>query len=122
MTAGTCRVCGCTDAQACTMPESGDPCWWVDESHELCSACSELLDDPLLEAIIAERIRQDAQWGGAEHDDGHDPDDWYDLLWSHVDRLVDHQGAAMPDYQARLIKIAAIALAAAQSADRTGGV
>jgi len=31
---GTCRVCGCTDDNAC---EQG--CWWVDEEHTLCSSC-----------------------------------------------------------------------------------
>lgn len=33
MAAGTCRVCGCTDWQAC--PRG---CWWVED--DLCSACA----------------------------------------------------------------------------------
>lgn len=37
----TCRVCGCTDAQACIDDAIG-PCWWVDE--DLCSHCEMGLD------------------------------------------------------------------------------
>lgn len=33
---GTCRVCGCTDDNACT---DFGPCHWVDPEHTLCSAC-----------------------------------------------------------------------------------
>lgn len=31
---GHCRVCGCTDAQACP-----DGCWWVDADETVCSSC-----------------------------------------------------------------------------------
>lgn len=34
--AGTCRVCGCTDNNAC-QPMG---CWWVDDTHTLCSECA----------------------------------------------------------------------------------
>lgn len=37
-TAGVCRVCGCTEDNACEM-ESGEPCHWVEP--DLCSACVE---------------------------------------------------------------------------------
>lgn len=33
---GICRVCGCTDDNAC---EEG--CIWVDKEHTLCSTCGE---------------------------------------------------------------------------------
>lgn len=33
----TCRVCGCTEFNACQ-----PPCWWVED--DLCSACD---DDPV---------------------------------------------------------------------------
>jgi hypothetical protein len=33
-TDGVCRVCGCTDNAACP-----DGCYWVDDSHTLCSEC-----------------------------------------------------------------------------------
>ena len=38
---GVCRVCGCTDDNACYIPGVG-PCWWVDETHTLCSHCVEI--------------------------------------------------------------------------------
>lgn len=37
---GVCRVCGCTDNNACV--EFGDPCYWVTANHDLCSACKNL--------------------------------------------------------------------------------
>jgi len=33
-----CRVCGCTDEDACMNPITGCPCFWVEE--DLCSACA----------------------------------------------------------------------------------
>lgn len=43
MTAGTCRVCGCTDddCRQC-IEKTGEPCYWVDPStRDLCSACDD---------------------------------------------------------------------------------
>jgi hypothetical protein len=34
---GVCKVCGCTDNNACITLLG--PCWWVDETQTLCSAC-----------------------------------------------------------------------------------
>jgi hypothetical protein len=36
MAYGKCRVCGCTERRACLMP---GPCYWIDKTHEHCSAC-----------------------------------------------------------------------------------
>ena len=37
---GTCKICGCTDHECSQcVKKTGMPCWWLDESHELCSAC-----------------------------------------------------------------------------------
>lgn len=50
---GTCRVCGCTDDNACVVPPSGasddggDRCSWVDDDRTLCSFCA--LRDPLFD-------------------------------------------------------------------------
>jgi len=33
---GMCRVCGCTDRQACDLGD-GHACGWVDQAHTLCS-------------------------------------------------------------------------------------
>lgn len=37
---GVCRICNCTDNNACVT--FGDPCYWVNDDHDLCSACSHL--------------------------------------------------------------------------------
>lgn len=44
---GICEVCGCTDNDPCSNPEHGN-CWWVDETHELCSHCADpkIYNDP----------------------------------------------------------------------------
>ena len=40
---GVCKICGCTDSHACNSPIFGN-CWWVDDSHELCSHCKMKLE------------------------------------------------------------------------------
>ena len=40
MAYGVCKVCGCTDNDPCHNPEHGN-CWWVDDTHELCSHCAD---------------------------------------------------------------------------------
>ena len=78
----------------------------------------------VLQEIADERWRQDQQWGGNDHDDGHPADAWYMLLRKHVGRLVtspDHEIEPAVDYRQRLIKIAALAVAAAQVFDRANG-
>ena len=44
---GICKVCGCTDDNPCYHPEHGF-CWWVDDTHELCSHCADksIAEDP----------------------------------------------------------------------------
>jgi hypothetical protein len=122
-----CRLCGCTDDRACVGAD-GNPCHWVWD--DLCSACAELLDDPVIralaetlvtqkiEAVVAERVRQDRRHGGPAHDDTHTPQEWYGLLGDHRDRLLDCGGAPAEDYCHRLIAVAALAVAAVQSHDR----
>ena len=47
---GICKICGCTNSRACYHPEHGF-CWWVDDTHELCSHCADkkIADDPRTE-------------------------------------------------------------------------
>lgn len=42
MISGTCKICGCTDND-CTqcIEKTGNPCYWVDDAHTLCSACDD---------------------------------------------------------------------------------
>ena len=71
----------------------------------------------VLNQIIAERRRQDSQWGGAGHDDEHGPSDWLGFLKEHRDRAA----KTVKDsdaYRHRLVVIAALAVAAIESHDR----
>jgi hypothetical protein len=70
MSARVCRICGCTELNACIHPD-GTPCAWVDD--ELCRRCDELMHTTALADIAAERARQIQQEGWTpEHDDEHD--------------------------------------------------
>lgn len=44
---GVCKKCGCTDNDPCFNPIHGN-CWWVDDSHTLCSHCADenIANDP----------------------------------------------------------------------------
>ena len=74
--------------------------------------------------IEAERARQDAQWGGPGHDDGHTEEDWCafidkQLTWA--DRAADDaftDPTLWKEYEERLIKIAALAVAAVKAKRR----
>lgn len=71
--------------------------------------------------IRAERERQDMQWGGPEHDDEHAPADWLHFIdkQSTEGFLDDELGEQEPgSYRMRLVKIAALAVAAIESHDR----
>ncbi len=37
VTPGVCRVCGCTEEDACIV--GGVPCAWADKKRTLCTAC-----------------------------------------------------------------------------------
>ena len=53
MAYGVCKVCGCTDNDPCHNPEYGN-CWWVDDTHELCSHCAnpEIANHPATQHCI----------------------------------------------------------------------
>jgi hypothetical protein len=54
---GICKICGCTENNACMHPDFG-ACWWTSENQDLCSHCVELPDDPSVEKFgIAMRNR-----------------------------------------------------------------
>jgi len=81
--------------------------------------------------IKAERRVQDAQWGGPEHDDNHTLSQWLDIIDRHKSRLwhvlVKQQMGYLADQEAhqqsrdRLLKIAAICVAAIEALDRQDG-
>ena len=85
----------------------------------------------IIEEIKSERRIEDKEWGGSEHDDAHEPEKWCGLL-RHQIRLADRATCSLATdeitgdeerslivgYRERLIKIAAVALAATESLDR----
>jgi hypothetical protein len=80
---------------------------------------AEALVTARIEAVVAERVRQDRRHGGPDHDDTHTPEDWHDILY----RLLDEAEAAGragngEEYVRVMIQVAAVAVAAVQSFDR----
>lgn len=73
--------------------------------------------------IKAERVRQDEQWGGPQHDDTHVEEEWRDYRARFEDR-VQNIGLAfrnprwMDGVRANLVKIAALAVAQIEALDR----
>jgi hypothetical protein len=76
--------------------------------------------------ITKERNRQDEIWGGPEHDDTHTPEEWRSYIQYQINNMSpsDRMTSAILDednYRTRLIRIAALAVAAIQSLDRKKG-
>ncbi len=65
--------------------------------------------------IVAERNRQDQQWGGPEHDDKHRPWDFFNYIRSRCQNFV---ADPVEQHRKQLIQIAALAVAAIESIDR----
>ncbi len=65
------------------------------------------------EKIHVERVEQDKQWGGPEHDDHHAVADWERFIRKQLDKAGSH-------YQ-RMKNIAALAVAALEQIDRNAG-
>jgi predicted glycoside hydrolase/deacetylase ChbG (UPF0249 family) len=72
------------------------------------------MDKTTLEAINQERERQIEQWGGPEHDDTHGVWEWFNLIYRQIAKAAKEP----QDFRIRMIKIAALAIAAAESAER----
>ncbi len=97
-------ACGCREA-ACPhiMPGDPPPEWRATRS--------------VLSEIAGERMRQDAEWGGAKHDDTHKSHDWLAYIAKHLGR-----GVVWPwdpfVFRAAMVKVAGLAVAAIEWADR----
>jgi hypothetical protein len=72
--------------------------------------------DLLFGEISQERVRQDEEWGGADHDDEHEPLDWVRFIRKQC-RIIENppESGIVGGYESRMIKIAALALAAVES-------
>ena len=67
--------------------------------------------EDIIAEVLHERVRQDRQWGGPEHDDTHSADDFAMFIRRQANRL--HE-----DPRGRMVKIAALAVAAVEMLDR----
>lgn len=78
--------------------------------------------ESVFDEIDFERMAQDAQWGGAAHDDGHTATEWVALLTRHLGLAVDDgTGAADERLRKQLVRVAALAVAAIEAQDRRTG-
>jgi hypothetical protein len=72
-----------------------------------------------IDTLNDERAYQDNKWGGPEHDNQHHPHDWCAYIVEHLGKALSasRQGAAA-SYRARLVAVAALAVAALEAHDR----
>lgn len=70
----------------------------------------------IYQEIRKERARQDAKWGGPDHDAEHDVIDWRDLIIEHAEKAAD--GYTAEKRRQRWIEVAALAVAAIEASDR----
>jgi hypothetical protein len=63
-----------------------------------------------IDEMLSERREQDAQWRGPDHDDEHKHEDWR--------RYIRHQLRSGGDFEMRMKKVAALAMAAYESSRR----
>jgi hypothetical protein len=71
--------------------------------------------DLLFGRISRERTRQDEEWGGAEHDDSHNHQDWVIFISKQIGLALAYRSN---DFESRMIKVAALAIAAIESSRR----
>lgn len=67
--------------------------------------------------LETERLRQDAEHGGAEHDDTHAPSDWRDFIEEHLARAF-RMDIDRDTYRNQMLRVGALAVAAVESFDR----
>jgi hypothetical protein len=78
--------------------------------------------------IQRERVGQDHQWGGPAHDDQHAVDEWMDFIQAQIQKCDNEVIRHLHDHvavkrltRARLVKIAALAVAGIEAIDRQAG-
>jgi len=75
----------------------------------------------ILSELVTKRQAQDAQWGGPEHDDTHDINNWIDFIDHQLSKILaldDTNEEPDEEVRSRLLNVAALAIAAVQSIDR----
>lgn len=73
-----------------------------------------------LKLLIQERISQDEEWGGPEHDDQHVPEEWLSFIMKQADKAP--YASRDSDLADAYVKIGALALAALESMVRKGQI
>jgi hypothetical protein len=73
--------------------------------------------DNIFDEIETERHKQDAEWGGPEHDDTHSTFE-FRLQIDRQAGFIQNNPKSVADDRQRLIKIAALAVAGIESIDR----
>jgi len=68
--------------------------------------------EEIFQEVLEERVNQDTEWGGPEHDDTHNMYDWFDFIGKQVFEGI----KGIP--RTALVKIAALAFAGIESIDR----
>lgn len=77
-------------------------------------------EDYIFRHIAKERDRQDAKWGGPQHDAGHSNLDWVAYIAKHLGRAVQWPFNATL-FRMQMVRVAALAVAAIAWADRMTG-
>lgn len=74
----------------------------------------------IISDIMRERLSQDAEYGGAAHDDLLDAHDWVAILCKHVGLAGNdgHQPFDAVRFRRQMVRVAAVAMAALESFDR----
>lgn len=72
----------------------------------------------ILSEVGTERVLQDRQWGGPDHDDHHTKNEW---RWFIVKQMGEPT-VSSEDFEHRMIKAAALAVAAVESSRRKRGI
>jgi hypothetical protein len=78
---------------------------------------SKMSQKDILEEISTEREKQDRIWGGPDHDDDHSVNDWVAFITEYAGRAR-KEGAGIKKFRVNMIRVAALAVAAVESADR----
>lgn len=86
--------------------------------------------ESILDEIREERKHQDNKWGGADHDDTHDPYVWTAFITTYLGHSisdfviefgnpgVEGQKARLRKFRYNMVKVASLAVAAIESIDR----
>jgi hypothetical protein len=72
----------------------------------------------IFQAITTEREYQDQKWGGPQHDDTHSAHDWVTYIVKYLGKWQAWPAFSMYDFRRSMVKVAALAVAAIEWADR----